>query len=96
MCLKVIRVAAFTTREWPSGNVDLGEWINPSKQCRQFSLGVGFMGSCCSCAKLRESQKGCPRSDIVFFLLMGELEDTERQKDTEAFVPALRISDIDV
>lgn len=69
-----------TTRERPSGNGDLGEWINPSKQCIQFSLGVGFTGSCCSYAKLRESPEGCPRSDIAILFVDG---GTGRHWETE-------------
>lgn len=69
---------SWTTREWLSGNGDLGEWINPRKQCIQFSL--GFMGSCCSCAKLRESREGCPRSDIGILFVDG---GTGRHRETE-------------
>lgn len=40
--------------------------------------------------------RAVPEVTLLFFLLMGELEDTGRQKDTEAFIPVMRISDIDM
>lgn len=40
--------------------------------------------------------RAVPEVTLLFFLLMGELEDTGRQKDTEAFIPVMHISDTDV